>query len=155
MKFRFFAVPLMIATAVFAQTPGRRAQGGPPPDPAQRFENMLTRFFNLDASQQSKVHDIVTTTETQTQGFRSQLTTLREQLFDAIKANNSSQIDLVTQQMSTVQQQQEAVRAKAAAQIYALLTPDQQQKAQNAVGMLLGGMAPGMGRMGPPNRQGR
>ena len=161
MKLRLVFTPalitLMMAAALVAQPParGRRGPGGGAPvDPSQRVENMLTRFLTLDATQQNQVHTILADAQVQSQGSGAQLKTLRTSLIDAIKTNNTAQIDSLTQQISLQQQQLEAIRSKAAAQIYAILSADQKTKLGNGLGMLMGGgFGPGMRRGGPPPKQ--
>ena len=138
-----------MSAALFAQPPaGRR---GPDGDPGQHLENMLTKFLTLDAAQQNQVHTILADAKVQSQAFGDQVKTLRGSLVDAIKANNSAQIDSLTQQISQLQQQADAIRAKAAAKIYAVLTADQKTKLGDGLGMLMGGGGfGGMRRGGPP-----
>jgi Spy/CpxP family protein refolding chaperone len=112
---------------------------------------MLTKFLALNATQQNQVHTILADAQVQSQGSAAQLKTLRASLRDAIKSNNTAQIDALTLQISQMQQPLEATRSKAAAQIYSLLTPDQQTKLGDGLGMLMGGgFGPGMRHGGPP-----
>lgn len=151
MKLRLFfapaAITLMMGTALLAQPPaGMR-------DPGQRFENMLTRTLNLNATQQGQVHTILADAQVQSQAIRDQLKPLRTSLLTAIKANDGAQIESLHQQISPLQQQLDVIRSKIAAQIYAALSPDQQTKVGNAIGMLMGGgFGPGMRRGGPPKQ---
>ena len=152
MKLRLVFAPalitLMMATALVAQPPA--GAGGP----GQRLENMLTKFLALNVTQQNQVHTILADSQVQSQGLNAQLKTLRSSLIDAIKTNNTSQIDSLTLQISQLQQQTEAIRSKAAASIYAILTTDQQTKLGNGLGMLMGGrFGPGIRRGGPPSKQ--
>jgi Spy/CpxP family protein refolding chaperone len=151
MKSRFVfgpaAMVLLLGSTLLAQRPaGMR-------DPSQRLENMLTRSLSLDATQQGKVHTILADAQLQSQTARDQLKPLRTSLLAAIKANDSAQIESLHQQISPLQQQLDIIRSKAAAQIYAALSPDQQTKVGNAIGMLMGGgFGPGIRHGGPPKR---
>jgi Spy/CpxP family protein refolding chaperone len=155
MKLRLVLMPaaitlgltLMTGVALLAQPPaGRR-------DPIQRIENMLTRSLGLDATQQGKVHTILADAQLSSQAIRDQLKPLRASLLAAIKANDSAQIEALHQQISPLQQQLDVIRSKASAQIYAALSPDQQTKVGNAIGMLMGGgFGPRMRRGGPPKQ---
>ena len=151
MKLRLVFIPavvLMMTAALSAQPPAGRG------DPSQRMENMLTRSLGLDATQQNQVHTILADAQVQSQGLGTQLKTLRTSLIDAIKTNNTAQIDSLHQQISPLQQQLDVIRSKAAAQIYASLTTDQKTKLGNGIGMLMGGgFGPGMRRGGPPPKQ--
>jgi len=142
------AVTLMMGAALLAQPPaGMRDRG-------QRFENMLTRSLSLNATQQGQVHTILADAQVQSSAIRDQLKPLRTSLLAAIKANDSAQIESLHQQISPLQQQLDVIHSKAAAQIYAALSPDQQTKVGNAIGMLMGGgFGPGMRRGGGPPKQ--
>ena len=142
------AITLMLAVTLSAQPPaGRR-------DPSQRIENMLTRSLGLDATQQGKVHTILADAQLSSQAIRDQLKPLRTSLLAAIKANDTAQIEALHQQISPLQQQLDVIHSKASAQIYAALSPDQQTKVGNAIGMLMGGgFGPGMRRGGGPPKQ--
>jgi Spy/CpxP family protein refolding chaperone len=150
MKPRLVFVPAAItlmAAALLAQPPaGAR-------NPGQRLENMLTRTLSLNATQQGQVHTILSDAQVQAQGPRDQLKTLHTSLVTAIKSNDSAQIESLHQQISPLQQQLDVIHSKAAAQIYAVLSPDQEAKIGNAIGMLMGGgFGPGM-RPGNPPKQ--
>ena len=151
MKLRLVFVPaaitLMMGAALLAQPPaGMR-------DPSQRLENMLTRTLSLNATQQGQVHTILADAQLSSQAIRDQLKPLRTSLVAAIKANNSAQIESLHQQISPLQQQLDVIHSKASAQIYAALSPDQQTKVGNAIGMLMGGgFGPGMRHGGPPKQ---
>jgi Spy/CpxP family protein refolding chaperone len=150
MKRRLVLVPLMMAAVLLAQPPAGGRQGGAGGDFSQRLENMLTKFLSLDATQQNQVHTILADAQVQSKGSADQLKTLRASLKDAIKTNNTAQIDALTLQISQMQQPLDATRSKAAARIYAILTPEQQNKLGDGLGMLLGG---GFGpRMRPEGR---
>jgi Spy/CpxP family protein refolding chaperone len=151
MKLRFVltlaAIPLIMGAPLLAQPPtGMR-------DPSQRIENMLTKTLSLNAAQQGQVHTILADAQVQSQGIHDQLKPLRTSLMAAIKANDSAQIESLHQQISPLQQQLDVIHSKAAAQIYAALTTDQQTKVGNAIGVLMGGgFGPGMRRGGPPKQ---
>jgi Spy/CpxP family protein refolding chaperone len=141
------AIALVMGAALLAQPPAGAH------NPGQRLENMLTRILSLNATQQGQVHTILADAQVQSQGIRDQLKPLRTSLIAAIKANDSVKIESLNQQISPLQQQLDVIRSKAAAQIYAALSPDQQTKVGNAIGMLMGGgFGPGMRHGGPPKQ---
>jgi hypothetical protein len=70
----------------------------------------------------------------------------RAQLVDAIKANQVSVFPTLTSTIANLQGQQDAIRATAAATIYASLTSAQQMKLGNGLGPLMGGPMFGGGR---------
>lgn len=141
------AIALMMGAALLAQSPaGTR-------DPSQRIENMLTRTLSLNATQQGQVHTILANAQVQSQTIHDQLKPLRTSLIAAIKTNNTADIQSLQQQISPLQEQLDVIHSMAAAQIYAALSPDQQTKVGNAIGMLMGGgFGPGMHRGGAPKQ---
>ena len=151
MKLRLVFVPaaiaLMMGTALLAQPPAG------PHNRGQRLENMLTKTLALNATQQGQVHTILANAQVQSAAIRDQLKPLRTSLIAAIKTNNSAEIEALHQQISPLQQQLDVIHSMAAAQIYAALSPDQQTKVGNALGMLMGGgFGPAMHRGGPPKQ---
>ena len=142
---RLITVVLIAGSAVYAQRPHGRANATPPTPPtpaqiAQRDTDRLTRFFTLDAGQQSAVLGILTTAETQRQAITPQIKTLRTTLTSAIKSNNQSLISSTLLQISQLQEQEEVIRANAAGQIYAtVLNTAQQTQVGSGLGPLMGG----------------
>ena len=141
------AIALMMGAALLAQPPAGTH------NPGQRLENMLTKTLGLNATQQGQVHTILADAQVQSQGIHAQLKPLRTSLLAAIKTNNSAEIDALHQQIAPLQEQLDVIHSKATAQIYASLSPDQQTKVGNAIGMLMGGgFGPGMRHGGPPKQ---
>jgi Spy/CpxP family protein refolding chaperone len=141
------AIAVLMGAALLAQPPAGAH------DPTQRIENMLTKTLSLNATQQGQVHTVLANAQVQSQAIHDQLKPLRTSLVAAIKANNSAQIEALHQQISPLQEQLDVIHSMAAAQIYASLSPDQQTKVGNALGMLMGGgFGPGMHRGGPPKQ---
>ena len=138
---------LMFVAAVHAQPPGR----GQRPDPGARLETFITRMLQLDATQQNQLHTYLEESRVASQPPREQMPDLRKSLMAAIKANDSAQIDSLTTQIANLEQQLSAIRAKAAAKIYAILTEAQKAELGPGLGMLLnGGFGPmGRGPRGP------
>jgi Spy/CpxP family protein refolding chaperone len=141
------AIALIMGAALSAQPPAGMHS------PGQRIENMLTKTLGLNATQQGQVHTILADAQVQSQGIHDQLKPLRTSLLAAIKTNNSAEIEALHQQIAPLQQQLDVIHSKATAQIYAALSPDQQTKVGNAIGMLMGGgFGPGMRHGGPPKQ---
>jgi len=153
---RLLTIVLFAGSVLYAQGPNRRANTVPPTPPtpaqiAQRDTDRLTRFFTLDAGQQSAVLGILTTAETQVQAITPQIKTLRTTLTAAIKANNQGTISSTLLQISQLQEQEEVIRANAAGQIYAtVLNTAQQTQVGNGLGPLWTGASGG--RSGPGGR---
>jgi len=150
MKVRLFVLPILIAATLLAQGPrgfGRNSNGTPP-TPAEivaREVQMLTRFLSLDANQQATATTALTNAQAQVALNAATLKTDRGQLVDAIKANQVSVIPTLTSTIANLQGQNDAIRATAAAAIYASLTPAQQMKLGNGLGPLMGGGGFGRG----------
>jgi len=145
MKARLFVLPILIAATLFAQGPhggfGRNSTGTPP-TPAEfiaREVQVLTRFLTLDAGQQATATTALTNAQAQLALNAATLKTDRGLLIDAIKGNQLGTIDTLTSTIANLQGQNDAIRAKAAAAIYAALTDDQKTKLGNGLGPLLGG----------------
>jgi hypothetical protein len=152
MKARFLISSLLIAGTLFAQGPPRgfgRNSNGTPPTPAEivaREVQMLTRFLTLNAAQQATANTALTNAQTQLAINAATIKTDRGLLVDAIKGNNQSgTIDTLTSTIANLQGQQDAIRAKAAAAIYASLHADQIAKLGNGLGPLMGGGGFGRG----------
>ena len=150
MKARFLVIFLLMGASLFAQPPRGGFRGDrTPPTPAEivaREVQMLTRFLGLDTNQQASVSTILTNEQAQLAVNAGALKTGRGQLTDAIKGNQLGAIDTLTSTIATLQGQNDAIRAKAAAAIYALLNADQKTKLGNGLGPLFGG---GPGPRGP------
>jgi len=148
MKMNLLLVTIAATGLVFAQGPGRRGFGGPlGPDTEAR----LTRTLSLNATQQNAVHTALQEHRVATSGLNDQMQTLNTQLRTAIKSGAADQIDTLSASIATLHQQQLASQSKAAAKIYATLTPDQKTQVGDHIEMLMGG-GPGGGRGpgGPP-----
>jgi Spy/CpxP family protein refolding chaperone len=152
MKARFLVIPLLIAATLFAQGPPRgfgRNSTGTPPTPAEivaREVQMLTRFLTLTTDQQTAATNALTNAQTLLLPYAAPLKTARGQLVDAIKGNQGAGvIGNLTLTIANLQGQQDAIRAAAAATIYASLTPAQQMKLGTGLGPLMGGGGFGRG----------
>ena len=155
MKVRLLALPIVLAGALCAQ--GRGPGGNPltPPTPAealQRQVDRLTKIYSLTTTPTNQVSQVQSalSTEQSCLPTPAALETAREGLVTAIKAGASGVPPAVTA-LTDLQSQAEGCRAKAAASIWAILTPTQQMK---GIGPLLGlgGLGPGRGPGpgGPP-----
>ena|SRR5579864_5156045 len=150
MKVRFLILSTVIAATLFAQgSPrgfGRDPSAAPPTaaDIVAREVRVLTRFLTLDAGQQAAATTALTNAQAQLALNAATLKTDRGLLVDAIKGNQLGTIDTLTSTIANFQGQNEAIRAKAAAAIYATLHPDQIAKLGNGLGPLMGG-GPGRG----------
>jgi len=146
MKVWHIALSLFMGATLWAQPPQGswpRGRFGPGRAPGN-METRLTQALGLNATQQNALHTALEEERTQTKGMMEQRQTLHENMAAAIKAGNSDQIDQVTQQIAGLDQQRNAIHAKAMMKVYSGLTADQKTKAGQNLEMLLGPMgAPG------------
>lgn len=161
MKTCFVALSLFAASLVSAQqaatttpAPAPRPHRQPNGNFEQMFEQRLTTRLGLNATQQNALHTARLEAETQLKGMNEQRRTLHASMEAAIKAGNTDQIDAVSQQLSTLQQQEMSIRGRASAKIFATLTADQKTKLGPHTEMLGGPGGPGYGPGFGPGRRG-
>ena len=123
---------LTLACVAVAQPPqggGPRGGfgGGPGPISIDDRVAMMTQQLNLTASQAASVKDILTDADTQLKAVRAQSGTLRTDLADAVKTNNTAKIETTAAELGAIEGKTIAIQSKSDARIYALLTPDQQE----------------------------
>jgi hypothetical protein len=167
MSIRYVAVCLCLTGLVFAQqqtqtqpaAPGTRGgrggglgRGFGPGElrlEGRNVEERLTKQLNLNATQRNTVHTAVEESKLTLQGMDQKEAGLRKQLATAVRSGDASQIDSLTQELSSIHQQRTATEAKGLSKIYASLSSDQKAKIDPAVNRALG--LPG-GRRGPGPR---
>jgi Spy/CpxP family protein refolding chaperone len=157
----------VLASAQAQQGRGRRSgQGNPnpgtPPDPQQMLQNRidrLTSMLNLTDTQKSQATTIFGDSAKATQPLSQQMRETRKSLQDAVRTNNTAQIDQLAATIGTLMGQITAIESKAEAQFIATLTADQKAKLPNEGFGLFGGFGPGGpgggsgGRRQPPPNQ--
>jgi Spy/CpxP family protein refolding chaperone len=165
-RFVLTCAVLGLAGMLPGQTP---PQGTPPaPPPAARglrgggpgfglgplSERRLTAQLGLTAEQQNKVHTAISEGSVLQQGMVQKEGDVRTRLATAVRAGNEAQIDSISQEMSQLQQQRTAVRAKTLAKVYATLTADQKTKVDAELNRTLGVPRAGGPGRGPRPRRG-
>jgi Spy/CpxP family protein refolding chaperone len=139
---------LAIAAAVsFAQGPG---WSGNAPDPAKRVEmrvNRLTNVLSLTETQKAQATKIFTEAQTAVESARTGLQTTHQSMTEAVKANNTANIEALANSIGTYTAQITAAERKADAALYALLTAEQKTKFEQIMQRRPGRMGPG--GMGP------
>jgi Spy/CpxP family protein refolding chaperone len=154
MKKIVLVVAILVGVAAFLI-----AQQGPPgpPDPAmmaQRQVYFLSRALNLTEAQQKQATTIFTSAAKAQSGAQSEMKTAREALEAAVKAGNTAGIDKAAGRIGELTAKTTAARAKADAEFFKTLTPEQQTKmAQLHQGRHAMG-EPGMGPGGPGGPRG-
>ena len=113
-----------------AQGPGPRMEGGPghPPSSTGRLD-YLAGYLGLSDAQKQQATAIFAAAETASQTLSGSLTSAREALNTGVKANASdTELDRLSAAVGAIEGQLTAVRAKASAKFYGLLTAEQKAK---------------------------
>ncbi|PYT33098.1 MAG: hypothetical protein DMG58_08520 [Acidobacteria bacterium] len=151
---RFAGMAALASGMMFAQAPAPPAQ---PQSPTQRWQHrrgrMLDRMatkLNLTDSQKEQAHSIMQSARESAQPITQQLKQNRQALHEAIKAGKpDADIDQLAATTGNLTGQVTAIRTKAFAKVYALLTPEQRTKADqlggHRRGMFMGGHEHGHG----------
>ena len=95
---------------------------------AARQVSLLTKLLTLTAAQQTQATTIFTAEITAVAALRTQIETAETALVTAIKANNTANITTQATLIGNLDGQIVALRAKADAAFYLLLTADQKTK---------------------------
>lgn len=131
---------LVAALAIFSAT-HLAAQDGPRPRGGNRLD-FLAGYLNLTDAQKQQANTIFTAANTAATTAAGQMTAARDALKNAIKANAAdAELDRLSAAVGAVEGQVTAIRAKASAKFYALLTAEQKAKYDQ-----LGDRGPGGGR---------
>jgi Spy/CpxP family protein refolding chaperone len=135
-----FAVPAAHAqtseAATTTTTPGGRH------NPAGMIDHRINRMnavLALNSGQQTQIRTILTNEQTTESGFRTSMKAAHTNLKTAIQNNDAASIETLSNQIGTITGQSIASHAKTQAAIYALLSPEQQTKAQQFPELLGGG----------------
>jgi protein CpxP len=151
---RFVGVAALASGMLFAQTAAPPDQ---PQSPAQHWQQRRGRMFdriaaqlNLTDDQKQQAHSILQVARESAQPIAQQLKQNRLALHDAIKAGKpDAGIDQLAATNGNLVGQVTAIRTKAFAKIYALLTSEQRTKADQLAdhvrGMFMGGHEHGHG----------
>ncbi|MFN7997938.1 MAG: Spy/CpxP family protein refolding chaperone [Bryobacteraceae bacterium] len=130
---RLMAVPAMagglMLTAV-AQTPDQPA--APAQQHAQRWQKrqaMIAGYLNLTPAQQEAAKAEMQSARESAQPVWQQLKQVRQQMLQAIRANDANTIQQLATQEGVLKGQLTAIRNQTMAKLYAGLTPEQKAKA--------------------------
>jgi protein CpxP len=88
----------------------------------------LSNYLNLTPAQQTQAKSIFQGAKQSAQPVRQQLRQTRQSLRAAVQSNNPAQIQQLAQTEGSEFGQLAAIRGNAMAQLYQILTPDQQQR---------------------------
>jgi Spy/CpxP family protein refolding chaperone len=155
-RFLLSLASVLIAGVLAAQTPTAPAAGSPAQPPARGprghfggplSERRLTQQLALNAEQQNKVHTAFEESRVAQQGMAQKEGDARTRLAAAVRTGNEAQIDSISTELSQLQQQRSAARAKTLSKVYATLTADQKTKIEGDLNRELG--VPGPRGRGP------
>jgi periplasmic protein CpxP/Spy len=130
---RMASMAVVAAGMAFAQapaTPPARGQGGP--GMGLGMNQRLARNLNLTDAQKAQAKTIFQEARQSAQPLRQQMIQNRQALSAAVKNNDTGQIQLLSNTAGQLQGQMLAIRSAATAKFYAILTPDQKAKADQA-----------------------
>jgi Spy/CpxP family protein refolding chaperone len=148
--FRLAVVPVLASGMLFAQTPAPSNPAQPPTQNRQwnrgrRFDRMAAKL-NLTDAQKQQAKSILQTARGSSKPVAQQLRQTRLALRDAIRAGQpDAAIDQISGNAGSLEGQMTAIRAKAFARVYALLTPEQRTTADQVHGMFMDGHGHGRG----------
>lgn len=120
-----------LLTAALSVAPGFAQSAGHQPNPAGRVQHrveFLTTLLSLTPTQQEQATTIFTNAATADATVHSSLKTAHQGLGDAIKTNNTANIEQFATTIGNLTAQVVANQAKADAAFYQILTPEQQTK---------------------------
>jgi Spy/CpxP family protein refolding chaperone len=145
----------LVAGMAFGQNPPASSQQQPYRQRGQaggtmQRETMVDRLsteLNLTPTQKQQAEQIFGASRQAAQPVHDQLRQQRQALASAVKANNTSDIDRISNSMGPLMAQATANRAKAFAQFYQILTPEQ----KTAMDARMEGMMEGRGPHAQPH----
>ena len=120
-----------VLTAALAASLAFAQRNGNPPDPAARAQHrvsFLTTLLTLTTSQQQQATAIFTNAAGVEAATHGSFKTAHQGLADAIKANNTANIDQIATTIGNLTAQMASNHAKAEAAFYQILSPEQQAK---------------------------
>ncbi|PYT23788.1 MAG: hypothetical protein DMG57_30855 [Acidobacteria bacterium] len=154
---RFARLAALASGILLAQNPAPPAEGQPPAQRrqwnrsqshrGQGFDKMAQKL-NLTDSQKAQARSILDSARTSAKPIAQQLRQEQTALHEAVKAGRpDADIDRLSSQVGNLEGQMTAIRSKAFAKVYALLTPEQRTQAdqmhQQRRGMFKGGRGHG------------
>ncbi len=140
-----FAAGALAAGLAFAQAqaptpqPGEGRQAGKAARRHHRgnhFERLATQL-NLTPQQREQAKALMERARADSAPIREQLRTSRRQLHEAIKSGNQAEIQRLSTHIGALRGQLVAIHAKAMQEGYAMLTPEQRQKAEELHGKMM------------------
>jgi protein CpxP len=111
--------------------PGRFGTGGADVPRWGRMQQFLAIYLDLTEAQQAQAKEIFAAARASAAPVAAQLRSGREEMAAAVKANQpDAELERIANRQGVLLGQLAAIRAKAQAKFYALLTPVQREKAE-------------------------
>lgn len=153
-SFQFLAAVILVGGVLMAQTATPPAGGQRRAAAARAGRGgvlvRLNRLLNLTDDQKAQARQIFGAAAQQAQPIHKQLQQDRQALAAAVKSSTDSDIDRLANAIGGEQAQLTSIRAKAAAKFYKILTPGQQAKLADRIGVLLNAGGPAAARQSQP-----
>lgn len=144
MKAISLAVPFIAAGMIFAQTapvqqsaPQAKTQNGAHHEHDWMMRR-LTANLNLSTDQQAKAHAIFQKAREETRALGPQLHAEHQAVLNAVKSDQTAQIDKVIEQNAQLNAKAQAIHARSIAEFRAILNPDQQTKLDRHLEVMFG-----------------
>jgi len=128
---RFLAVPAMAGGMLLAAGAVASSQTAQPPagQGRQNRGERMANYLNLTGAQRAEARAELHGAWQSAQPIRQQLRQLHQQMFQAIRANDTGAIQQLSAQEGSLKGQLSAMRRQVFAKLYASLTPEQRAKA--------------------------
>jgi Spy/CpxP family protein refolding chaperone len=126
--FRVAAVALLSTGLLLAQAPSQRGERGQGPR-GNHMERMAT-ILDLNEAQKTQIQGFLQQARQETAPVREQLKQNRQAIKEAVETNNTARIQTLSEESGRLSAQLKAAHANAMARSYAVLSPEQREKAQ-------------------------
>jgi Spy/CpxP family protein refolding chaperone len=130
---RFVAVPAIAGGMLLAAAPEVSTQPNPAAQQgARRWQkrgDRIARFLNLTEAQQAQFASELQATRTSARPLHRQLKQVRQEMFQAIRANDTAAIRQLSAKEGALKGRLSAMRHDTFAKIYSQLAPEQRAKA--------------------------
>jgi len=122
-----------VLTSGLVMAQGRRAGQG-----QMRKGALLAAYLDLDEGQRQKAKEIFEASREAAAPVREQLKQMRQAMHAAVTSGTEQQIERIAQAQGALMAKAIVIHSKAMQEFYALLTPEQKQKAEKMRGLLRG-----------------
>jgi Spy/CpxP family protein refolding chaperone len=129
---RFVVIPALAGGMLLAATPEVSTQPNTPAPQHQRWQRRsawIANYLNMTDAQKAQAKAEFQAARASMQPVRQQLSQLRQQMMQAVKANDTAQIQQLSAQEGSLRGQLLAAHSEVLAKVYSNLTPAQRAKA--------------------------